>query len=94
MEEIVEDIIRREKDGFFSCKTCDRRFFLRTIFVKHLINEHPPNLKIENDKEENKNPNTNQDCNLQISRNQISAASVKSEVTSNTSDIIDTSSNN
>ena len=49
----MEDIIRREKDGFFSCKTCDRRFFLRTIFVKHLINEHPPNLKIENDKEEN-----------------------------------------
>ena len=96
MEEIVEDILRRDKYGFFYCKTCDKRFFVRTIFVKHLKNEHSLNFKIENVKEEKKDPNTYQDCNLQqISGNQISAALVKSEVTSNTTDTMDdTSSNN
>ena len=94
MEEIVEDILRRDKYGFLFCKTCDKRFFVRTIFVKHLKNEHSLNFKIENIKEEKRDPN--QDCNLQqISRNQITATPVKSEVTSNTSDTMDdTSSNN
>ena len=83
MEEFVIDVFTRNKEGFFQCKVCTKKIFLKSLFEKHLKNEHSPTLKINEDKEPNKGPLAPQDCKQQISRSETSAALVESEVTSN-----------
>ena len=80
MEKLVEDMFIREKDGYFHCKTCNKKLFTKYIFEIHLKTEHSPTLKIEKDTEaNNNNPIAYQDCNPHIYKNQ----------TLNTSDMMD-----
>ena len=93
MEEFVLDIFTRNKDGFFQCKACTKKIYSKSLFEKHLKNEHPPTLRIKEDKEPNKGQFDQQDCKEQISRRETSATS-ESEFTSNISDSMDTPSKN
>ena len=93
MEELVEDISTRNKDGFYQCKVCTKFLFTKLMFVRHLKSENSTKCYIKEDKEPNNGTIDEQDFELQISRNITSATSVKLEITSNISNTMETPSN-